>query len=150
MLLPSQRYLYVRGKVPGSSGTAESVLPIMSKIGGKRRKSVFGAAFVRNHSNRVPSRVPNLILTFRIEWRCPFVSPILRCRDIGSESEFGVSKIADSTRSEIEFGKDAEQKLFTMVSSTNPAQIPACTLILKIRSLFTMVLLWYNNMKFSK
>ncbi len=95
------------GKVPGSSGTAESVLPIMYKIGEKRRKSVFGAAFIRNRSNRVPSRGPNLILIFRIEWRSPFVAAILRCRDIGSESEFGVSKIADSTRSEVEFGKVA-------------------------------------------
>ncbi len=64
-----------RGKVPGSSGsTAESVLP----VGEKRRKSVFGATFIRNRSNRVPSREPNLILTFRIEWRCPFVAEVLR------------------------------------------------------------------------
>ncbi len=74
-------------KVPGSSGTAESVVPIMSKIGEKRRKSCFGAALVRNCSNRIPSHESNLSLTFLIEWHSPFVAAVLRCRDTGSETE---------------------------------------------------------------
>ncbi len=42
----------------------------------------------------------------------------------GLNPKFGVHRIADSTQSEVEFGKVAEQKLFRMVSSINPAQIP--------------------------
>ncbi len=60
----------------------------MKKIAEKRRKSGFGAPFVRIRSNRVPSHGSNLILTLQIEWHSPFVAAILRYRDIGSDSEF--------------------------------------------------------------
>ncbi len=57
---------------------------------------------------------------------------------------------ADSTRSEVEFDKFAEQNLFRMVSSTNRARILACTAILKISCYYRVAIPYCSVVKREK
>ncbi len=50
----------------------------------------------------------------------------------GSETEFGVLKVGDSTPLASKFGKVVQQKLFKMASPSNPAQFWACATTLNL------------------
>ncbi len=62
-------------------------MTIFVKNGQNREKPHLRRPFAQYASKVGNTHESNLILAFRIDWRCPFVARIRRSRDIGSRNE---------------------------------------------------------------
>ncbi len=54
-------------------------------------------AFAQKASKMANTHESSLMLTFRIEWRCPFVARVRRSRDIGSRLESRLNFLTGQT-----------------------------------------------------
>ncbi len=69
--------------------TKKKLSTVFAKNGQNREKQVLRSPFAQEASKMANTHESNLNLTFRIEWRCPFIARIHRSRDIGSRHEIG-------------------------------------------------------------